>query len=91
MDYIEDATGNIGMFDALQSNGHVYLSASGKSIVIDEGWSNFFVELSEVNQYIVIGSGGDGTDAVISIKEMQDYEDALKVAEQAEAFNMEEE
>ena len=53
---------------------------------------NFFVELSEVNQYIVIGSGGDGTDAVISIKEMQDYEDAfLKVAEQAEAFAMEEE
>ena len=91
MDHIEDATGSIGMFDALQSKGHVYLSASGKSIVIDEGWSDFFVELSEVNQYIVIGSGGDGTDAVISIKEMQDFEDALKVAEQADAFAMEEE
>ena len=91
MDHIEDATGSIGMFDALQSKGHVYLSSSGKSIVIDEGWSDFFVELSEVNQYIVIGSGGDGTDAVISIKEMQDFEDALKVAEQADAFAMEEE
>ena len=91
MDHIEDATGSIGMFDALQSKGHVYLSASGKSIVIDEGWSDFFVELSEINQYIVVGSGGDGTDAVVSIKEMQDFEDALKVAEQADAFAMEEE
>jgi len=91
MDHIEDATDCIGMFDALQSKGHVYLSASHKSIVIDEGWSDFFVELSEINQYIAIGSGGDGTDAVISIKEMQDFEDALKVAEQADAFAMEEE
>tara|TARA_R110002020_G_scaffold209206_1_gene415137 strand:+ start:2670 stop:3971 length:1302 start_codon:yes stop_codon:yes gene_type:complete len=91
MDHVEDATDGVGMFDALQSKGHVYLSASHKSIVIDEGWSDFFVELSEINQYIAIGQGGDGTDAVISIKEMQDFEDALKVAEQADAFAMEEE
>jgi hypothetical protein len=90
-DHVEDASDGAGMFDALQCKGQVYLSASGKSIVIDEGWSDFFVELSEINQYIVIGSGGDGTDATISIKEMQDFEDALKVAEQADAFAMEEE
>ena len=90
-DHVEDASDGAGMFDALQCKGQVYLSASGKSIVIGEGWSDFFVELSEINQYIVIGSGGDGTDATISIKEMQDFEDALKVAEQADAFAMEEE
>ena len=90
-DHVEDASDGAGMFDALQCKGQVYLSASGKSIVIDAGWSDFFVELSEINQYIVIGSGGDGTDATISIKEMQDFEDAWKVAEQADAFAMEEE
>ena len=80
------------MFDALRQ-AETRLSTSGKSLVIEEGWNLFFTEMKELDAHLQVYDGGvlkGGTaeDAVISIKVLQAFEDAVSARKTAEQFDV---
>ena len=89
---IEDIQDNYFMFDALRQ-AETRLSTSGKSLVIEEGWNLFYTEMKELDAHLHVYDGGvlkGGTaeDAVISIKVLQAFEDAVSARKTAEQFDV---
>jgi hypothetical protein len=82
---MEAEDGQYAGLERLAEDEGVRVSSSGKSIVIPDGFVNYFVEIDIIEDYLPVEQ--QSYDAIISVKDIRAYIQSWNLMNDDEGFN----